>query len=1222
MKTLLLVGSLICFTFTASVQAQEVSVYLIGDAGEPSFPTDNNLEYLKSQFVDASDQDVLIFLGDNVYPIGIPSKEHISRKEYENKLKPSLELMKVFPGRSIIIPGNHDWKKGKKDGAQQIQNMQDFVDEYMGDNVSFLPRGACPGPIEVALSDKVLLLVLDTQYLLHPWDKPNDENGCDAKSTTDAILQLEQVISQNKNKHVLIVGHHPMYSYGPHGGKYTFKQHIFPLTDVNKKLYIPLPVLGSIYPTFRKFIGSRQDIAHPRYRLVRNAIVEAMDESENIVYANGHEHSLQYIRKGNHHYVTSGSGSKTSHVATGKGSQFAQSVKGFAKLNYSTSGDVSLAFYDGEKNQLIRNEVLYSKAVKLEKLDHKVGDFSDSTVVVPISTLYSGANAKKQFWLGVNYRDLWETPVEMPVFDLGSEHGGLKVLKMGGGFQTRSLRMEAADGRQYVLRSLDKYTEKLIPLELQKSLAADVIQDQISGANPYGAFAIPPLAEAIGIYHTNPKMVFIPNDPRFGEYTELLKGTVALYEERPNDEAAVEPHFGLGEDVKGTDDMLIELRKDNDETLDQSFALRTRLFDMIIADWDRHDDQWRWVAKDKEDGKGHTWRPIPRDRDQAFFAVDGLLSKFASRKWALPNIEGFYKEMKYPPGFNTSGRFFDRSFTNEMEWSDLEEKIRFLKDKLSDEEIDKAFDSWPEEIQEKAAEKTAEILKARRDDMSRFARIHYLFLSKEVEIIGSEKNELFQVERLSNDQTKVTVRKISKKGEIEQVLYQRTFLSIETDEVRLYGLGGEDKFELTGDVDKGIRIRIIGGEDKDAIVDKSNVKGLINKTVVYDLKKNTELTPSATTRNKLSDNTEVNVYNRKGFKYDKMIPLVSVEFNPDDGLFLGAGFLLTKEAWRKDPFAQRHSLKGNIALETGAFHLYYKGTFTDVVGKWDLGADLAFQRPFGVSNYFGMGNESVFDYNGGNVAAGFDDEIDFYRIQYERSLNYIFLSRKLGQKGSFKIGPEFFRYDLEEPKNGFINSPQSDRDQQRIYQDFNYIGYRSEIEVDTRNHPGMPSHGIFANLKYESLFNTGSASADIHRLSADFSFLLSTKIPSKVTLANRVGTVHNFNDVEFFNGATLGRETLRGYRRTRFVGNTSFYHNVDLRLQLFTIRTYLFPIGTGIIGFHDVGRVWLAGESSSKWHASKGFGIWIAPINQIAIAFNIAFTDEENIPTVSFGYHF
>jgi hypothetical protein len=37
---------------------------------------------------------------------------------------------------------------------------------------------------------------------------------------------------------------------------------------------------------------------------------------------------------------------------------------------------------------------------------------------------------------------------------------------------------------------------------------------------------------------------------------------------------------------------------------------------MLIGDWDRHYDQWRWAEYKK---KGQViYRPIPRDRDQAF----------------------------------------------------------------------------------------------------------------------------------------------------------------------------------------------------------------------------------------------------------------------------------------------------------------------------------------------------------------------------------------------------------------------------------------------------------------------------------------------------------------------------------------------------------------------------------------------------------------------------
>ena len=69
--------------------------------------------------------------------------------------------------------------------------------------------------------------------------------------------------------------------------------------------------------------------------------------------------------------------------------------------------------------------------------------------------------------------------------------------------------------------------------------------------------------------------------------------------------------------------MIENLIEDNDNRVDQNFVVRNRLFDMWIGDWDRHDDQWRW-AEFKEDN-GSIYRPIPRDRDQAFFINEGFI---------------------------------------------------------------------------------------------------------------------------------------------------------------------------------------------------------------------------------------------------------------------------------------------------------------------------------------------------------------------------------------------------------------------------------------------------------------------------------------------------------------------------------------------------------------------------------------------------------------------
>jgi hypothetical protein len=498
------------------------------------------------------------------------------------------------------------------------------------------------------------------------------------------------------------------------------------------------------------------------------------------------------------------------------------------------------------------------------------------------------------------------------------------------------------------------------------------------------------------------------------------------------------------------------------------------------------------------------------------------------------------------------------------------------------------------------------------------AREHYLFISKEVEVVGTDKHELFRVDRLNDEETRVTVWKQSKEGKVDHEIYDRVFKTSETREIRLYGLGGDDDFNITGKVNKGIRVRIIGGPDKDKVSDSSNVRGLQSKTRVYDLRKNTVVNGGKETRARLSDNVEINAYNRTAFKYDKLMPLLSIQYNRDDGIFVGGGFQYTKHGWRKEPWAQQHTLKGNLAFSTFAFNLFYNGTFRNAIGKWDWTNDLVVQRPFAVSNYFGMGNESLFDTKGTSIPVK-DDVIDYYRIRFQRINLFSGLSRRLGQKSVLSIGPEYLKYNLEDNNGRFISSPQSDLDQSMIHQDFQYVGARLGINVDTRNHPQLSETGIYAQARYSAYESITGAGKDFSQLSGEFSFYFTMQ---RLTVANRIGGTANFGDAQFFNGAMLGKETLRGYRRTRFIGDEAVYHNFDLRLKVASFRTYLFPGSIGLLGFHDIGRVWLNGEKSTKWHNSIGGGIWIAPIDKWVIAFNMAFTEDENLPSVTAGFQF
>lgn len=1195
--------------FILPLLAHSQRIFLIGDAGEPKSP-DKTLNFLMEKTREASSEDVLIFLGDNLYPKGLPDKEDPVREEMENKLIPQLEVMKQFPGKVFMIPGNHDWAQGKNYGWERVKNMENFIEEYFQNDQVFLPSGGCPGPIEIPLNETATLIILNTQYFLHGWDKPGEDDACANKGTLESLEDLRTIIKANTGKHIIVAAHHPVYTYGEHHGNFGWKEHLFPLTSVNKSLFIPLPVLGSIHPLFRKTIGNIQDNTNLKYKAIMKQVVNAMDEAEHVVHVAGHEHSLQLIEKQGHHFIVSGSGAKNTHVKQGKGSLFAKSEQGFSELNFTPFGESTIKFW-GVENGLLYEKLLYKKELNVPESNKEKIDFRDSTVTAIASKQYV-AGKRKRTWMGDNYRDVWESPVEVEVIDLSTEKGGLTVLKKGGGMQTKSLRLEAKDGRQYVLRSMEKYAENTLPEALRKTIAEDVVQDQISSSHPYGAFIIPTLADAVGIYHTNPRPVWIPNDPALGQHKEVFAGTLAVFEERPNKEAAGDESFGGAKDVESTFDVLEKLKKDNDNSVDQNFVVNNRIFDMWLGDWDRHDDQWRWSEFDKEN-KGNLYRPIPRDRDQVFFLNDGIIPKIAARKWALPKIEGFDEEVNWAPGLSFNARYFDRTFMTEPSWQEWKEQVDFLQKNLTDEVIMAAVAVWPDPIEELTGENVIAGLKARRENMNDYAKELYLSLAKEVDVLGSDKHEYFLIESLNETEVKVTVRKRKKDGEVEQIIYQRLFKSDETEEIRLYGLDGEDIFEFMGD--PAIKVRVVGGTDKDQIINGNGDERLRNVRV-YDRKKSTEVIGKSTGILRLSEDPDIHSYDRRAFKYDVLMPLLSANLNADDGLFFGGGFSFTKQGWRKTPYASKHTLIANTAFETGSFNLKYEGVFTDFLGKWDMSPTLLWQEPF-VDNFFGLGNESKFEED--QFVAPDDDPIDFYRTRVDRFQVDINLVKNLGERGNFFVGSGYRNIEIEKSANRFT-STLSDQE----FLPNKYMTGKMGIEMDSRNSSALPSSGMTAFAQIEHLEALESHSTSTTQLSAEWAFFLSVKLPSKLVIANRLGMSHNLNnDFDFFNANTLGgRSNLRGTRRSRFYGQTSFYHNFDLRLKLFSFRSYIFPGQFGIVAFHDVGRVWLNGEDSDKWHTGKGFGLWVSPLNAVVLNVNYAFGEDENLPSVSLGFFF
>ncbi|UCS92479.1 metallophosphoesterase [Echinicola marina] len=1213
------IALLMFFSLTGILQAQtlERRIILIGDAGELDDGKHPVVE-LVSEFIDEdtlSQKTDILFLGDNIYPKGMPEIGDPNRPESEYILTLQANMADKVNGEVIFLPGNHDWEKGHEGGYAAVLRAQAFIDSLNREKLFWKPRDACPGPELREIGDKAIMIIVDSQWWLHPNEKPGLDSDCDYKTAEEVLAAMADMVNANKDKTIILAMHHPLKTYGEHNGAYNWKDHLFPFTAINPNLYIPLPVIGSIYPLYRTYLGNIQDIPHPKYQEMIEGINKIISSHSKVIVVGGHEHALEYTLDQHIHHIVSGSGSKSTKLRKNKPCLFAMDQRGFASLDLYSNGSVNLNFFSLEigLNPVYQSEIIKGKPLLLDSLNINSNTFPD-TVKVSISEQYH-ANRQQEKWYGTNYRKIWSEEVAFRVFDISKERGGMKIVKRGGGMQTKSLRLEDSSGKQYVLRSVEKYPAAAIPEVLRKTVAIDIVQDQISASNPYGAIMIPPLADALKVYHTHPELVWLPDDPALGIYQQEFGNAVYLYEERETS-----PEGLSDEDYKfySTEKMLKKRLEDQDYVLDQKNVLRARLLDLFIGDWDRHDDQWRWIGIEHKEGR--EFLPMPRDRDQAFFVNQGILPKIASRKWIMPKFQGFDDHLRDINGFMFNGRYFDRSFLNDLDREDWEDELDRFQEKMDSNTIEGAIATLPKTIQDILREEhhINSTLNFRKSWIKEEALKYYGFLAENVDVYGTNKDELFEIRHEPDGKVDVEITKITKKGKLEQKFFSRKFDPEETKEVRIYGLNGDDKFNIIGKGPGKIKIRLMSGLSADTIIDDSQLKKKSN--IIYqwkDQKDNLHLGTS----NKIKESKSSTVfnYNRKAFKYDILMPLASFEYNVDDGIFLGAGALWTTHGFRKDPYAVKQSIKANMAVKTGAFNIYYEGHAIKLINQLDLEWNASLRAPDYVNNFFGYGNES---------SEFLKDEFgpQYYRIRYNQINLNTWIRHNLNQNIFFRIGPQYQRVKMDEDDNigKYINSEnQTDIDIEELNQLKQYAGLNAQFIIDQTDHPKLPNRGI--KFLHEFNFNAGlnESSNTLSSMNTEIALFWSRLIPSQVTWATRFGSGFNWGQYEFFQSQNLGgQDNLRGYRRSRFQGQAMVYNNTEARIRLNNFTTRLFPASVGLTLFHDIGRVWYEDENSSKWHNSFGAGLWLAPMNMMVVSGTLSIGQEEILPSFTFGYQF
>ncbi len=1193
------------------VQAQDsiqARIVLIGDAGQLTNGRQPVVAAAKKN-IPMDKKTTVIFLGDNLYKTGLPDNSLPTYELAKAPLDSQIQIAGTGKAKVYFVTGNHDWGGGGATGFEAVIRVQSYIDYLGNENVSMLPRDGCPGPVEVKINDDITLVMMDSQWWLHEYNKPGIESDCPYKTKAEILVALDDILSKNSKKLVLLAFHHTLRSYSIHGGYFTLKQHIFPFTDAFPNLYIPLPIIGSAYPLTRGVFGTSEDLKHPLYQDLIHSVDGVVKGHPNVIFVAGHDHCLQLIQDSGHNYITSGSGSKSSRVSKGKNSLYASPSTGFVTLDISTNKNVQASFYlvDGDSVKMdYTNLILDFKKIPLpvadttRQPDYK---FKDS-VVISASERYKDNVGFRKAFLGRNYRKEWGTPIAMKEFNIRKEKGGLTIKSLGGGKQTKSLQLTDKNGAEWVLRSVDKDPEKALPGNLRGTLAQDIVQDMISASHPYAPLVVAELAKAAGVITPEPEFFFVPADPALGQYSALFGNTVAMLENRNPGEGFV--------DTKSTGKVVNKMLEDNDHHIDQQKVLNARLLDMLIGDFDRHADQWKWGTSDT--GKGKLYYPVPKDRDQAFFNSDGLLLSFLSKQ-KMRFLQGFKKKLKDINGLNYVARDFDRLFMNNLEEKVWDSITRHFQSTLTDEVIQNAVTKFPAPIAALDAKKVADKLISRRDGLLKNAITYYKFLSKSVSVTGSNKPEYFHLKKSPDGKgLQLIVYKKNKTTDSASVMYSRVFDEHITKELILYGLNGDDKFEIDDDVSSKIKLRIIGGKGNDTF----NLRGNIHN-FVYDLSSEKNVSINLHRTNKeFSTSPAVNDYKSTGFEYTKTkFPQLDLGYNVEDKFLVGLGFSKRTYGFRKEPYASDQRLVTLYAPHQGAYQVKYDGTFNKIFFKQDLVIHSQLVNP-SLNNFFGFGNETVLDKS---------KPLEFYRVRYKYIEADVMLRKSFNDIIKFSLGPSYYhywsRYD-DNQKRILGNSAVIGSDSLNIYGVKEFLGLKSKLDITYINNEIFPTRGITWYNEFTGLRGFNSNTHGLTKLTSDMTIYASIQDASRVSAVLRFGGGHIFSKgYEYFQALNLGANNyLRGYRKDRFSGSSMAYSNTELRFKLFKSKSYLLPGDVGIMGFYDLGRVWERTQTSGKWHSSYGGGLYYLPYSLVMLSLTMGYSSEDHLFNFTLGTKF
>lgn len=833
-------------------------------------------------------------------------------------------------------------------------------------------------------------------------------------------------------------------------------------------------------------------------------------------------------------------------------------------------------------------------------------DGADSTIRIVPGPTYRGHSSTRWF-LGRGHRNLWSDTVSVQVLDLETFGGGVSPACSPPSLLTNDLLFESTTADGYLFRSLDKpVAARYLPPPLQHSVAGNLVQGVISADHPASQIVVPPIYQAVDIPYPDATIIALP-DHELGEFAETFGGMPGTLSPAivPGSEAI--PGLGPVLEIITTQELWERVRHP-DDVIDARRYLTSRLVDVLVGAWGVDYNRLRWG---RTAGRApRVWRPIPWDRDHAFSVFDGFSRWYA--RFYLPQLVTF--EADYPNiyGLTRMASPLDRRFLAGLELAAWDSVVTEIQTRVTDSLIDEAARRMPPEMYSQNGAELARDLKARRDGLNEAAEKFYRLLAEWAEVHATGERDWADVERLSDDRLRIRLWRVDSpdNGHSQEPYFSRTFRRDETKEIRLFLDGERDSVSIRGDGKQGITLRIVGGPGNDVISPPSNPDTELydfddapkedDVTTIFQPRFGGHLTyhrtPAAVAR-ACTPAPPAPPHELKSPKRDwgsVFLPIPAFGYVSGLGIYAGLGISKTVYGFRQYPFKAQHALWGGWASTPNSFFAEYYSDFRNVVGPVGgfLGASAS-----GVANpeFYGLGNETTSD-----------QPNDFYKIEQFEGLVTPLATLNPRPFTQLGLGAYLRHSNTQTGSGNIIDSLQPFG--AGTVTDWGGTGW---FRFDSYNDNIATPSGIQVIAEVAA----GAVSGDslFATLAADvLAFTSTDKLPGHPTLAMRLGAQVNVGSYPFYTAAFLGgTDNLKGYAPNRFGGDRSIYLNTELRVFLTTL-TWPIPANFGVLGITDVGRVFLTGEDSKKWHTGFGGGIWMGLLKS-GQGLSLALVDGEDL---------